>query len=97
MRAPAPARTSPSRTALWLDDADHGYYRIHKHLAPDHIEHSFNEDDVIAIGNAAAVFYGLAEPEKVPRILADRQDPAVDPGRHFRLTSREERGLDHKP
>jgi hypothetical protein len=25
---------------------------------------------VIAIGNAAAVFYGLAEPDKVPRILA---------------------------
>jgi hypothetical protein len=59
-----------TNAALWLDDIDRGYYRIHKHLAPDHIPHTFAEDDVIAIGNAAAVFYGLAEPEKVPRILA---------------------------
>lgn len=54
---------------LWLDDADRGYYRIHKHLAPDNVEHAFDEDDVIAIGNAAAVYYGLAEPDKIPRIL----------------------------
>jgi len=55
-------------------------YRIHKHLAPNHVEHSFNEDDVIAIGNAAAVFYGLAEPEKVPRILAALERARVQAG-----------------
>ena len=69
-----------TNAALWLDDADHGYYRIHKHLAPDHIEHSFNEDDVIAIGNAAAVFYGLAEPEQIPRILAALERARVQAG-----------------
>ncbi len=69
-----------TNAALWLDDADHGYYRIHKHLAPDHVQHSFNEDDVIAIGNAAAVFYGLAEPEKVPRILAALERARVQAG-----------------
>jgi hypothetical protein len=53
-----------------MDAPERGYYRIHQHVAPDNIHHDFNEDDVIAIGNAAAVYYGLAEPEKVPRILA---------------------------
>ncbi|HEX8968262.1 MAG TPA: hypothetical protein VF937_10295 [Chloroflexota bacterium] len=55
---------------LWQDDPDHGFYRIHKHLQPDHVVHDFPEDDVVAIGNAAAVYYGLADAVKVPRILA---------------------------
>ncbi len=55
---------------LWQDDAAHGFYRIHRHLAPDHVMHDFPEDNVIAIGNAAAIYYGLADPDKVPRILA---------------------------
>jgi hypothetical protein len=55
---------------LWLGDEDRGYYQIHKHVAPNRVIHDFPEEDVIAIGNAAAVFYGLAEPDKVPRILA---------------------------
>jgi hypothetical protein len=55
---------------LWQDDPGRGFYRIHKHVAPDLIHHDFVEDDVVAIGNAAAIYYGLAEPDKVPRILA---------------------------
>ena len=54
---------------LWQDDADHGFYRIHRHLAPDNVAHDFPEDNVISIGNAAAIYYGLADPDKVPRIL----------------------------
>jgi hypothetical protein len=59
-----------TNAALWLDDPDRGYYRIHQHVAPDNVHHDFPEENIIAIGNAATVFYGLAEPDKVPRILA---------------------------
>ncbi|MBV9329314.1 MAG: hypothetical protein JO352_36890, partial [Chloroflexi bacterium] len=55
---------------LWQDDPTHGFYRIHKHLSPNTVVHDLPEDDVIAIGNAAAIYYGLADPDKVPRILA---------------------------
>jgi hypothetical protein len=61
---------SATNRALWQDDADHGFYRIHKHLLPDHVVHDAAEDDVVAIGNAAAIYYGLADADKVPRILA---------------------------
>jgi hypothetical protein len=69
-----------TNAALWLDDPDHGYYRIHKHVAPDTIHHDFAEDDVVAIGNAAAVYYGLAEADKVPRILAALERARVQAG-----------------
>ena len=54
---------------LWQDQPDRGFYRIHVHVGPDHVLHDFDEGTVIAIGNAAAVYYGLASDEKVPRIL----------------------------
>jgi hypothetical protein len=57
-----------TNAVLWMDGR--GYYRIHVHVPPDHVQHDFSEDDIVAIGNAAAVYYGLAEPDKVPRILA---------------------------
>jgi len=69
-----------TEAVLWLDDAQHGYYRIHQHLRPDNVHHEIAEDDVIAIGNAAAVFYGLAEPGKVPRILAALERARIDAG-----------------
>jgi hypothetical protein len=59
-----------TNAVLWQDDADHGFYRIHRHLAPNNVRHAINEDDVVAIGNAAAIYYGLADADKVPRILA---------------------------
>lgn len=55
---------------LWQDDSLHGFYRIHRHVPPDNIAHTFPEDDVVSIGNAAAIYYGLADADKVPRILA---------------------------
>ncbi len=56
--------------ALWQNDPGHGFYRIHSHVAPDNVVHDSNENDVIAIGNAAAIYYGLTDADKVPRILA---------------------------
>jgi hypothetical protein len=37
------------------------------------VAHTPPDDEIIAIGNAAAVYYGLAEADKVPRILAALQ------------------------
>lgn len=65
---------------LWMDAPERGYYRVHSHVAPDNVHHDFNEDDVVAIGNAAAVFYGLAEPDKVPRIWNALERARVDAG-----------------
>lgn len=59
-----------TNAVLWQDAPERGYYRIHVHLAPDHVHHDVPDDDVIAIGNAAAVYYGLADADKTPRILA---------------------------
>jgi Bacterial alpha-L-rhamnosidase 6 hairpin glycosidase domain len=65
---------------LWQDDPQHGFYRIHKHVPPDHVTHDFNEGDIVAIGNAAAIYYGLADPDKVPRILAALEQARIDAG-----------------
>jgi hypothetical protein len=59
---------SSTNAVLW--QGERGFYRIHVHLAPDNVGHDEPEEDIVAIGNAAAVYYGLAEPDKVPRILA---------------------------
>lgn len=66
--------------ALWMDDPKRGYYRVHLHLPPYTLEHEFNEDDVVAIGNAAAVYYGLATPDKVPRIWAALEQSRLNAG-----------------
>jgi hypothetical protein len=65
---------------LWQDDADHGFYRIHWHLPPDNVHHDFPEGDIVSIGNAAAVYYGLADADKVPRILAALERARVSAG-----------------
>lgn len=65
---------------LWQDDARHGFYRIHRHVAPDNVKHDFDESDIIAIGNAAAIYYGLADADKVPRILAALEQARIDAG-----------------
>ncbi|MDQ3809180.1 MAG: hypothetical protein M3336_02705 [Chloroflexota bacterium] len=54
---------------LWMDQPGRGYYRVHVHVPPDRIRHQIDEAEIIAIGNAAAIYYGLAEPDKVARIL----------------------------
>jgi len=65
---------------LWQDDVDHGFYRIHKHLPPDNVHHDFPEEDIVSIGNAAAVYYGLADADKVPRILSALERARVSAG-----------------
>src|SRR5204863_10130530 len=59
---------------------NHGFYRIHSHVAPDNVRHDFNEDNVVAIGNAAAIYYGLADADKVPRILAALERARIHAG-----------------
>ena len=66
--------------ALWQDDTQHGFFRIHRHVQPDHVTHDFDEGSVVAIGNAAAVYYGLADADKVPRILAALDLARIDAG-----------------
>jgi len=65
---------------LWQDDAQHGFYRIHRHVPPNHVVHDFDEGDIVAIGNAAAIYYGLADADKVPRILAALEQARIDAG-----------------
>lgn len=65
---------------LWQDDPQHGFYRIHRHLPPDHVAHDFDESTIVAIGNAATIYYGLADPDKVPRILAALEQARIDAG-----------------
>ncbi len=70
-------------SALWLGEPARGYYRIHLHLPPDNVDHAIDgldEADVVAIGNAAAVYYGLADAEKTPRILAALERARLDAG-----------------
>ena len=66
---------------LW--QPSRGFFRIHTHLYP--WTHSFDEDDIVAIGNAAAIYTGLAEPAQVGQILnalerARLQAGATKPG-----------------
>jgi hypothetical protein len=78
------AEAATLRTAtnlvLWQDDAEHGFYRIHRHLAPDNVVHGFPEDDVVSIGNAAALYYGLADADKAPRILSALERARISAG-----------------
>jgi hypothetical protein len=68
--------------ALWQPEP-RGFYRIHVHLAPDNVVHEdFNEADVIAIGNAAAIYYGLADAERAPRIVAALERARLASGAH---------------
>lgn len=66
--------------ALWMDAPNRGYYRIHRHVAPDVTPHELNEDNVIAIGNAAALYYGLAEPARVAPIVAALERAKAEAG-----------------
>ena len=65
---------------LWQDDADHGFYRIHEHIPLNGASLAASDDNVIAIGNAAAIYYGLADADKVPRILAALERARVAAG-----------------
>ena len=51
---------------LWMPDR--GYYRIHLHLTT--LEHDFDEDAMVAIGNAVAVYAGLTDEAQTRTIVA---------------------------
>jgi hypothetical protein len=65
---------------LWQNNAEHGFYRIHRHIPPDNVSHDIPEDTVVSIGNAAAIYYGLADGDKVPRILSALERARIDAG-----------------
>jgi hypothetical protein len=67
-QAEADTLRAATDNVLWQDAR--GFYRIHVHVSPDVIHHDFDEGAIMSIGNAAAVYYGLAGPDKVPRVLA---------------------------
>ncbi len=51
---------------LWMEDR--GYYRLHVHVTP--LEHAFDEDAMVAVGNVAAIGCGLATPQQEKAIWA---------------------------
>ncbi len=52
----------------WLWDEDRGFYRIHIHL--DSLKHDFDENNIFAMGgNTQAILSGLAEQDKIPKII----------------------------
>jgi hypothetical protein len=69
-----------TNAVLWQGEPERGFYRIHVHLMPDNVEHDIAEEDIVAIGNAAAVYYGLAGPDKIPRILAALERARTEAG-----------------
>jgi hypothetical protein len=50
---------------LW--QPERGFFRLHLHLLP--WRHGFDEDAMVAIGNAVAVYAGLAEPDQALRVF----------------------------
>ncbi len=67
-----------TNASLW--QPDRGFYRIHLHLQPDVIHHDFDEGRIVAIGNAAAVYYGLADGDRVSAILTALERTRVAAG-----------------
>ena len=56
-----------TREALW--DGKRGYFLVHRHVTP--LSHSFDEDDIFAMGgNAVAIEAGLATPEMARSIFS---------------------------
>lgn len=63
---------------LWQNDL--GYYLLHQYVPPAVDPHSIDETQIVSIGNAAAVYYGLATPDKVPSILNALETARVTAG-----------------
>lgn len=62
------AHSIGSAADQWLWNDPKGFYRVHIHL--DDFKHSFDEDDLFPMGgNTQAILAGLAEPDKVKRII----------------------------
>lgn len=72
-----------TNTQRFLWQPERGYFRLHLHLTP--LVHDFDEDNMVAIGNAVAVYAGLADQEQAPQIFdalekARLQARATKPG-----------------
>ncbi len=66
-------------TDRWLWMPERGYYRIHIHITP--LTHSgFNEDDIVAIGNAVAVYSGMTTPEQEASIFKKLEETRLAAG-----------------
>ncbi|MEK7216967.1 MAG: hypothetical protein AAB289_15380, partial [Chloroflexota bacterium] len=62
------AQRIKANTQRFLWQPERGFFRLHMHLLP--WRHPFDEDAMVAIGNAVAVYAGLAEPGQPERIFA---------------------------
>ena len=65
-------------TQRFLWQPSRGFYRIHMHLTPQ--AHDFDEDAMVAIGNAAAVYAGLADNDQTARIFDALERARVQAG-----------------
>lgn len=62
---------------LWMPER--GYYRLHTHITP--LTHaSFNEDEQVAIGNAAAIAAGMTTSEQERSIIARLEEARLAAG-----------------
>ena len=62
------AQRIKANTQRFLWQPERGFFRLHMHLLP--WRHAFEEDAMVAIGNAVAVYAGLAEPGQPERVFA---------------------------
>jgi hypothetical protein len=77
MAARADDLRQAANTRLWM--AGRGYYRIHIHVTP--LAHAgFNEDDMVAIGNAVAIYCGMTTDEQEQTIIKSLEDARVAAG-----------------
>gem|GEM_PF-2836203 len=66
-------------TNLFLWMPERGYYRIHIHLTP--LTHQgFNEDEMVAIGNAVAIYCGLTTDEQERSIVKKLEEARLAAG-----------------
>lgn len=64
----AKAKQIERETQRLLWQKDKGFFRVHRHLSP--LEHSFDEDDIFAMGgNTQAIISGLANREQTRSII----------------------------
>ena len=62
------ARALRQATVERLWQPDRGYFRTHVHLPP--VRHAFDEDSIVSIANAVAVYSGITEPSERGQIFA---------------------------
>ncbi len=80
-RAEAAKLRDVANAVLWQDADDRGYFRMHVRVGPDVAGPApMDEDQVVSIGNAAAIYYGLADADKRPRILAALERARLEAG-----------------